>query len=265
MFFLSDLRDLIHIIEWDLERLKTQKVFVAMRLSWFVIQVFIFARAISLIVRQLTGVNYYEFYLLGVYVSILYSTSISRGYVIADEFDDGIVEYHLSLPIKRNIFVLGRILGCSLAALLFTLPMMLIVLIAVNALNLTGLLVSMIMAYIFSIGVVGLVILVVVNVKSTDATDILFGTIDAILVRLSSIFYPLPIIQAIGIAPYYYAALFNPLTSIADFIRLLFIPEFTLYTVSPYALVLYILGFSIGMIVLAMEHYTKKLEAGGWK
>lgn len=261
----GDLRDIVHIIEWDLERLKSQRVFLAMRLSWFIIQVFIFARAISLIVRQLTGVSYYEFYLLGIYVSILYSTSISRGYVIADEFDDGIVEYHLSLPVKRWVLVLGRVLGCSLAATIFTLPMMLVVLLAVNALSLPGLLLSTLIAYVFSTGVVGFVIFVVTRVKSTDVTDILFGTIDAILVRLSTVFYPLPVIEALGFAPYYYAALLNPLTSMADAIRLIFLPEYVAYTVSPHALLLYLVGFSLGMMVLALEHYTKRLEAGGWK
>jgi len=265
MGILGDFRDVVHIIEWDLGRLKSQRVFIAMRLSWFIIQVFVFARAMSLIVTQLAGIDYYKFYLLGIYVSILYSTSISRGYVIADEFDDGIVEYHLALPVKRSILVLGRVLGSSLAALLFTIPMMLVVLLAINEFNPIGILVSLIVAYFFSMGVVGFVILVVTSVKSTDATDILFGTIDAILVRLSSIFYPLPVIQALGLAPYYFTALLNPLTSIADFIRILFLPEYIAYTISPYALLLYLIGFTAGMIILAIEHYVKKLEAGGWK
>ncbi|MCY0868413.1 MAG: ABC transporter [Desulfurococcus sp.] len=261
------LTSLLHVMEWDLRRLWSEKVFVTMRFTWFAIQVLVFARAISLIVssRMVAGVNYYDFYLLGIYVSALYSVSISRGYVIADEFDDGLVEYHLSLPIERWILVLGRILGSSLSALVFTIPMMLVVVLAIGYVNPFSLLTSILMAYVFSIGVVSLVITVVMRMKSTDITDILFGTIDAILVRLSSIFYPLPVIEASGLIAYYYAALANPISSIADFLRLLLLPEYTLYAMSPQALVIYILGFSMGLAVLAIEYYARKLEAGGWK
>jgi len=80
----SDLRDLSNIIKWDLMKLKNQKIFLAMRLSWFIVQITVFARVISLIVRGFTGFDYFEFYLLGIYSSLLYTSSISRGYVLAD-------------------------------------------------------------------------------------------------------------------------------------------------------------------------------------
>lgn len=269
--FMSNIRSILLVASWDLMKLKNQKVFLAMRVAWFTLQVLVFARAISFIVSQSIleytgGVDYYYFYLLGIYTSLIYSTSISRGYVIADEFDDGIVEYHLSLPIKRGVFAVGRVLGSSLSTIIFTLPMMIVVYVILGVSNLFSIIVSLISALVFSIGVVSFVLLLVFSVKSTDLTDILVGAIDALLVRLSTVFYPLPVIEASGIAPYYVIALMNPITNLADFLRILVFPEYYMvfkYGVAP--MVVYMVAFSMGLLVLAVEYYERKLEAGGWK
>jgi len=269
--FTSNIRSILLVASWDLMKLKNQKVFLAMRVAWFTLQVLVFARAISFIVSQSIleytgGVDYYYFYLLGIYTSLIYSTSISRGYVIADEFDDGIVEYHLSLPIKRGVFAVGRVLGSSLSTIIFTLPMMIVVYVILGVSNLFSIIVSLISALVFSIGVVSFVLLLVFSVKSTDLTDILVGAIDALLVRLSTVFYPLPVIEASGIAPYYVIALMNPISNLADFLRILVFPEYYMvfkYGVAP--IVVYMVAFSMGLLVLAIEYYERKLEAGGWK
>lgn len=260
------LRDLLHIIEWDLMRLRGQKMFIAMRTFWFVLQVLVFARAISSIVKPLTGVDYYEFYLLGVFTSLLYSVGISRGYNIADEFDDGIVEYHLSLPIKRSVLAIGRIIGGAITAMLFTLPMYFIILVIVGAIKyVLAVVMSITWMFVFSVSAVAFVVIIVMSAKSTDATDILLGAIDAFVIRLSTVFYPLPIIMATGIAPYYLAALLNPISHFADFLRLLFLPEYIIYTISPTAMIVYLVGLGLGLLSVAIEFYVKKLEAGGWR
>lgn len=261
---MSGVREVLNIVTWDLMKLKNQKIFLAMRLSWFVVQITVFARVISLVVKGFTGFDYFEFYLLGIYSSLLYSTSISRGYVLADEFDSGIIEYHLSLPVKRSALVIGRILGSSISALLFTLPMMFVILVVLNLYTrVVEILISVAMAFLFSTGVVSFVVLVVLRFKSGDATDIFFGTIDALLIRLSSVFYPLPIIASI--APYYYVALANPITHFSDFIRVLFIPEYFLYTLNPVGMLIYIIGLVFGLLIVLIDYFEKKLEAGSWR
>ncbi|MEM2014519.1 MAG: ABC transporter [Desulfurococcaceae archaeon] len=267
----ENVRMLLLVALWDLTKLKNQKIFLAMRVTWFTIQVLVFARVISHIVSRVVvdytgGVDYYYFYLIGVYTSLLYSTSISRGYIIAEEFDDGIVEYHLSLPIKRSVFAVGRVLGCGLSTIIFTLPMMVLVFIVLGSVSVLTALVSAIAALVFSMGVVSFVLLLVFSIRSTDLTDILIGAIDAMLIRLSTVFYPLPAIEATGIAPYYVAALMNPITHLSDFLRIIVFPEY--YLVFRHGLVptvVFLLAFSMGLLVIAIEYYEKKLEAGGWK
>ncbi|MEM4717448.1 MAG: ABC transporter permease [Desulfurococcaceae archaeon] len=267
----STLEEIILVATWDILKLKNQKIFLAMRIAWFTIQVLVFARVISYIVssavlKSTGGVSYYYFYLLGIYTSLLYSTSISRGYIIAEEFDDGIVEYHLSLPLKRSAFAIGRVLGSSISSLLFTLPMMILVYLVLGVRDIIVVIISILAALIFSAGVVCFVLLIVFSFKSTDLTDILIGAIDALLIRLSTVFYPLPVILASGISPYYVVALANPITHISDFLRLIVFPEY--YLVAGHGIipsVIYVLGFSIGLLIIAIEYYERKLEGGGWK
>lgn len=268
---LRDLKDALIVATWDLMKLKNQRVFLAMRIAWFTIQVLVFARAISAIVHSsvkglVGGVDYYYFYLLGVYTSLLYSTGISRGYIIADEFDDGVVEYHLSLPVKRSVFAVGRVLGSSLSTLVFTLPMMILVYLVLGVRNVVTVLISIGASMAFSMGVVCFVLLVVFTFKSTDLTDILVGAIDALLVRLSTVFYPLPVVEASGVGTYYVVTLLNPISHLADFFRVLVFPEY--YLVIQHGFfpsIVYLVGLAMGMLVLAIEYYEKKLEAGGWK
>ncbi len=268
---MSRLKTILLIATWDLMKLRNQKVFVAMRLAWFTVQVLVFARAISYIVTRTVenytgGVEYYYFYILGVYTTLLYSTSIARGYMVAEEFDDGIVEYHLSLPVKRSTLAIGRVLGGGVSTLIFALPMMIIVYTVLRVRDPVIVAISLASALVFSAGVVSLVILLVFTIKSTDLTDIIVGAIDALLVRLSTVFYPLPVIASTGIAPYYVAAMLNPISHMSDFLRILVFPEY--YLVAPYgplATILYLVGFSMGLLLLAIEFYEKKLETGGWR
>lgn len=267
----STLKEILLISYWDIVRLKNQKVFLAMRIAWFTIQVLVFARVITHIVSQAVlqatgGVDYYYFYLLGIYTSLLYSTSISRGYIIAEEFDDGIVEYHLSLPVRRSVFAIGRVIGCAVSSILFTFPMMVLIFLIIGILDLKLILLSTLSAVLFSTGVVSFVLLLVFGIKSTDLTDILIGAIDALLIRLSTVFYPLSFIMATGIAPYYYVALANPITHFSDFLRILVFPEY--YLVAGHgslASILFLLGFAFGLLIIAIEYYEKRLEGGGWK
>jgi len=196
---LHEFKAVLRVVEWDLMKPKRQKAFMAMRTAWFIIQTLVFGYTISKITRPDIGVDHYTFYLLGLYTALLYSASIARAYIIADEFDDGIIDYHLSLPLKRSVLAAGRVIGGAVSTIIFTVPMMVFILYLAGGLEPISLLTSIASAFAFSTGVVSLVVIIVMKHKSTDTTDILFGTIDAILVRLSSVFYPLPINKALNL------------------------------------------------------------------
>jgi len=265
---IDSLRQLYLVMLWDIRKIARYRFFLLMRFSWFIIQVSIFAVLISSLVaarKGLTDFNYYQFYLFGVYTSILFSIALFRGYEIAEEFEEGIIEYQLSLPIKRKILAIGRSIGGGIASFIYTLPMFAFVVAMLGAFNLKAILISLLGTLLFSIGVVGLAASIVLFAKSGDITDILFGIIDALLLRLSTIFYPAVVLSIFQ--PYYYAAIANPLSHITDLIRIFFFFEdFKAIAISdPLSMIAYIVGFSIGLSSLTIFLIEKKVEGGGWK
>jgi ABC-2 type transport system permease protein len=265
----EDLNSFYMLVLWDLSQMKRRTVFVVMRISWFILQVTIFGLAMNAMVRfrgmVAQGIDYYHFYLFGVYASMLFSISVSKAYDVAEEFEEGMIEYLLSLPIKRKVLALGRSVGGGLAAFLFTVPMLLVIFVLLGSFEPLAMLISILAALVFSVGVTGFVISVVLSLKSSDTTDIFFGVLDALIIRLSTVFYPAVIIAKI--APYYYASLVNPVSHFVDLLRtLFFFEEFkTIAVADPYLMMAYLFGFAAGVASLAIYIVERRVEGGGWK
>jgi len=263
---LDPLRHFLLLVLWDLNKMRRRVVFVAMRVAWFAIQVGVFGLAFSYMVQQLkSGVDYYRFYLLGVYTSILFSMTVARAYDIAEEFEEGLIDYMLSLPIDRRVLAVGRAIGGGISSFLFALPMYIIVLLLLGDIQALPVVISVAAALLFALSVSGLVMSVVLSVKSTDATDILFGALDALLIRLSTVFYPAAVISKY--APYFYVALVNPISHAADLMRtIFFFDEFRgLLIADPIAMALYVAGLAVGLSTVATIIVEKRLEGGGWR
>ena len=263
------LRQIFLLVQWDLTKILRRVIFVVMRATWFAIQVSVFGLALAYMVSArslgLDTQAYYKFYLFGIYTSILFSITASRAYDIAEEFEEGIIEYHLSLPMNRKVLAVGRAIGGGIASTLFTLPMFATVVVLAQEFSIEAILISIIASLAFSIGIAGLVISITLSIKSGDATDILMGALDAILVRLSTVFYPAVVVKSI--APYYYSVIANPVSHLADLLRLFYsFEEFkALAIASPLALASYLVGLAIGFSFLAVYVVEKKLEGGGWR
>lgn len=267
--FFDIIKPIILLVQWDLTKIRRRVIFVAMRSIWFIVQVVFFGPVIAHMVNA-RGVGldietFYNFYLLGVYTSILFTITASRAYDIAEEFEEGIIEYQLSLPMNRKVLALGRAVGSGIASTLFTLPMFIVVIVLVKEFNFLTIVASLVSALIFSIAISGLVLTITLSIKSSDATDIIMGVLDALLVRLSTVFYPAVVLK--NITPYYYAAIANPISHLADFLRILYsFEDFKAVVLGhPQATLSYILGLFIGFTVLAMYVIEKKIEGGGWR
>lgn len=257
------------LILWDLTKIVRRVIFVVMRATWFAVQVTLFGIALAYMVNAsrfgLNAESYYRFYLFGVYTSLLFAITLSRAYDIAEEFEEGIIEYQLALPIGRRVLAIGRAIGSGIASTIFTLPMFAIVILLTGEFSAIAIVLSLLALLTFSIGVAGLVISVTLSIKSDDATDILVGAVDAVLVRLSTIFYPAVALR--DIAPYYYTAIANPLSHLADLLRIFYsFEDFKAIVVAnPYAMYGYLFGLFIGFSSLALYVIERRLEGGGWR
>ena len=262
---MEDLRALALIILWDVRKLGRYKFFLAMRFAWFLLQVLFFGLLVAHMVsiRGPYGpLDYYKFYVVGAYMAVLFSMSILRGHEIVEEFEDGLIDYQLSLPVKRRVLAIGRALGGGLSAFLYSLPMLLVTVIVLGTASLAAVIALALVAFIFSSGLVGLAMSVALWLRSSDKLDILMGVSDSLLVRLSTIFYP--IIAIASIAAYYYIAKVNPISHASDLMRYIAMPgEAKGVTVGdPTVMALYLAGFTIAALSAAMILLERRIEGG---
>lgn len=248
---------LILVIDRDLREFLQYKGVLVMRWFFFVAQVAVFGFIVS---KLVTMPNYYQYYATGVVVMTLYSVAVFIGYTIYEEADHGIVEYLLSLPLKRIELVIGRSLAGGLRGLVHMAPIILGVMIAFGITDLPSYLYAFVSLFFFAFGVSGLSITLAVSLKSGDRFDIVMGVIDAFIVRLSTAMYPLAFMPA----PIASLAVVNPLTYAADFFRWLLNLGFTNLSdpiVSISALAIFITTFNLIGVVI----YERNLEGGGWR
>src|SRR4029077_19230870 len=92
----------------------------------FVVQVFVFANLISRLI-QIPKINYFEYYAIGSVVATIASISFVIGYDIFEEAEEGVLDYLLTLPISRRQFIIGRAWGGAMRAIVYTIPMFVIV------------------------------------------------------------------------------------------------------------------------------------------
>jgi ABC-2 type transport system permease protein len=93
---LKDLRYILLLVQWDLTKIVRRVIFVAMRSTWFVIQVVFFGPVIAQMVNArgigLDVSSYYNFYLLGIYTSILFTITASISSAISYALEAVIVK-----------------------------------------------------------------------------------------------------------------------------------------------------------------------------
>ena len=261
----EDLRALALIILWDVRKLGRYKFFLAMRFAWFLLQVLVFGLIVAHMVSIMGPygpIDYYKFYVVGAYMAVLFSMSIMRGHEIVEELEDGLIDYQLSLPVKRRVLAIGRALGGGIASFTYSLPMLLVAVVVLGVPSIPHVILLAIIAFLFASGLVGVAMSVALWLRSGDKLDILMGVSDSLLVRLSTIFYP--IVALTPIAIYYYLAKVNPVSHAVDTLRVIAVPEHVSgITVSdPLVMASYMAGFTLASILAAITLLERRIEGG---
>jgi len=256
------LRKIWLVIERDMRMFMQYKFLLILRGIWFVSQVSLFGLVVDRLVQDAIT-DYLHFYVAGVTIITLYSTSMFIGYDIFEEAEHGVFEYLLTLPVSRRELVLGRSIGGGLRSFIYVGPLLVIVLFILGVSNPLYLLVALASLFLFAFGVSGMSITIAVAMKSGDKYDILVGVLDALIVRLSTTMYPTLYMQKATPA-YATAANFNPLTYAADLFRWGTGVEGTLQF-SPLVGVLALFIFFFSFTFIGVVFYEKRLEGGGWQ
>src|SRR5881392_1600665 len=117
----------------------------------FIIQLFVFAYLISGLVVKFPG--FFPYYAVGAVVSTVASISFIIGYDIFEEAEEGLLDYLLTLPVPRREFIVGRALGGAVRAMIYTIPMFVIVVVVENFANPFALLAAVLDLFLIAFGV----------------------------------------------------------------------------------------------------------------
>ncbi len=259
------MRKILLVVERDLRMFLQYKFLIILRAIWFAAQVAFFGLIASrMVVPELADI-YFEYYVAGVVIMMLYSASVFIGYDIFEEAEHGVFEYLLSLPVSRRELVLGRSIGGGIRSFIFVGPLIAIALSVIGLTNPINFLVAFSALFLFAFGVSGMSITLAVGLKSSDRFDILMGVVNAFIIRLSTAMYPQAFVQKSSQA---YAALsqFNPVTFASDLFRWgAGIEKYFTMTPMPLAAIIGLVIFFFTFTFIGVTIYEKRLEGGGWQ
>jgi ABC-2 type transport system permease protein len=241
------------------------KFLIIMRAIWFVAQVAFFGLIASRMVVPDIADIYFEYYVAGIVVMMLYSTSVFIGYDIFEEAEHGVFEYLLSLPVSRRELVLGRSIGGGIRSFIFVGPLIAISLFVIGLANPINFLIAFSALFLFAFGVSGMSITIAVGLKSGDRFDIFMGVFNAFIIRLSTTMYPQVFLQKSNQA---YAVLsqFNPVTFASDLFRWgAGIERYLTMNPMPLAAILGLVIFFSAFTFVGVTIYERRLEGGGWQ
>ncbi|HLC10625.1 hypothetical protein E6H30_07445 [Candidatus Bathyarchaeota archaeon] len=173
----------------------------------FIVQLFVFANLISGLIH-IPRLNYYEYYAVGSVVATIASISFVIGYDIFEEAEEGVLDYLLTLPISRREFIIGRALGGAMRAIIYTIPMFVIVAVVWGFNQPLSILTALLSLFLLAFGVTGMSITVAVSVKSANRFDVVLALLELAVSRASTALYP------IGFIPVY-VAVFAPLSPVS--------------------------------------------------
>src|SRR5438132_4517284 len=173
----------------------------------FIIQLFVFAFLISGLIH-IPGLNFFEYYAVRSVVTTIASISFVIGYDIFEEAEEGVLDYLLTLPVSRRQFIIGRALGGAMRAIIYTIPMFVIVAVVWGFNQPLPILTSLLSLFLLAFGVTGMSITVAVSVKSANRFDVVLALLELAVSRGSTALYPIAFMP-------FYVSLFDPISPVS--------------------------------------------------
>src|SRR2546425_9396522 len=230
---------------------RTPWIIITRALS-FIIQLFVFAFLISGLIHIL-GLNYIEYYAVGSVVTTIASISFVIGYDIFEEAEEGVLDYLLTLPISRRQLIIGRALGGAMRAIVYTIPMFVIVAVFWGFSQPLPILTALLSPFLLAFGITGMSITVAVSVKNANRFDVVLALLELALSRANTALYP------IGFIPIYVASFapFSPVSFAADSVH----SSLVMFTLDLPA-VAGVVAFVAIFLGLGASFYFRRLEGG---
>lgn len=180
---------------------------------FFGFQYFVYGQLVSRLVTSLS--NYYVYYGTGLLIIMTFNVASWSGRHFVEGAHEGRLRYILSLPIRRGELFLEQLMLGLIANIVRIGPPLVLVL-WINGMPPAVLLTSTLVLLSMSVGIMGIMIsLSFIAFKSFDIYSAIVASLSAILIRFSTILYPLSYMPS----SYGSVAQLNPLTYGADLLR----------------------------------------------
>ncbi len=227
-------------------------------LSWalFALQFGIFGSLMSHLVQSTKVQDYFFFYGVGLMVITVFDTGSFVGRRFVERAHEGELPYYLSLPISRRGFLESQAIYGIVATVLRAGPPLIGVLAFTGRFTLPGAFFALLSLTTLGLGISGIMIsLSFIAFKSIDIYNAIIAGLSALLVRFSTVFYPLVFIPSF----YSPVAIFSPLTYGSDLTRwvLGFDPQLLL---NPVLAAVVVTAIALGTLSLSAGIVDKIIE-----
>ncbi|HVP26835.1 MAG TPA: hypothetical protein VMT26_04120 [Candidatus Bathyarchaeia archaeon] len=214
--------DVLRLVWFDLKNELKPPVWIGMQWLTSIVQLLIYAALINQIMAAgiVSPADYQQFYAVGFIIIMTFDIGSHAGRQFVEHAHEGRLPYLLSLPISRSkLFLSIALQGAFELALMLTVPFAITLLLIGN---LTALSIAAAVAMLFCLGfgVAGLMLgLSFIAFKSSDMYSAIVTGLSALIVRFSTIMYPLAFLTKTS-PGYASLAELNPLAYGADIVRL---------------------------------------------
>jgi hypothetical protein len=186
-------------------------------LSWalFALQLAIYGSLMSKLVSP-NFPNYFFFYSIGLMIIVVFESAEDVGRHFVEHAQEGELPYFLSLPVSRGGFLASQAIYGVVNTLVKVAPPLLVVLFFWGNLTFTGALFSLLTLFLLGLGITGMMVsLSFIAFKAVDIYLAVLAGLSALLVRFSTVFYPLAFMPN----NYSPVSVLSPLTYGADLTR----------------------------------------------
>jgi ABC-2 type transport system permease protein len=245
---------IVTLLKFDLRESFNSVLWVGYSWIYFLFQLFIYG---SLISRLVVTVQHYFFY-YGTGLIILSSFNIASwaGRRFVEGAHEGRLRYILSLPIGRSEFFVEQICVGVTVNIVRMLPPIMIVLLLSGLFSWINVISTLLVLTLVAIGIMGLMIsLSVIAFKSFDIYSAIVASLSALLIRFSTISYPISAMNSL----YAHISLTNPLSYGADLLRHVLGIDTSLL-LAPYLSISMVVALCVGTLFLGIFFISKFVE-----
>jgi ABC-type polysaccharide/polyol phosphate export permease len=249
------LNRVLTLTAFNIRVLLSERTWFVLAWALFGLQLAVYGSLMSRLVN--TNVpNYFFFYGIGLMVIIVFDSAADVGRHFVEHAHEGELPYFLSLPISRRGFLASQALYGVINTLLKVAPPLLAILFIAGRLTVAGALFAIVALFLLGLGISGIMIsMSFIAFKSVDIYSAVIAGLSALLVRFSTVFYPLIAM------PNYYSpiSVLNPLTYGADLTRwvLGFDPH---YLLNPLIAASVVTAVAVGTLSISARVVDKIIE-----